>query len=125
MSTPGPIAPLTELAKKYTHPTGPKHTEIARTGKSGLTPLSTPISPSPAEQARYEELDLYQRDRFKAFSTKDLVDIDAFARTSFEKVYYDDNPINKLFARNKWSPENDNSVPCYLLPGGLGGYWQV
>jgi len=31
---------LTALAQKYTHPTGPEHTIIANTGKSGLTPIA-------------------------------------------------------------------------------------
>lgn len=124
-SLTGRTVPLTDLARKYTHPTGSEHIGIAGTGKSRLTPLPTPISPTETERARYEELDLYQRVRFQELSTQDLVDLNAFAPTSTAQVTFDDNPINALFAQNKWDVDNYNSVPFFLLPRGLGGYWQV
>ena len=72
--------PLTELAKKYSHPTGPDHKIIAGTGKSGLTPLP-PRSPlaSKVEKKRRENLERYQRKRCHGFTVTQLVQMEAFA----------------------------------------------
>lgn len=51
---------LTELAQKYTHPTGPRDAPIATIYplKSGLTPVLLPVDPN------FEDIENYQRQLF-------------------------------------------------------------
>ncbi|CZR51320.1 uncharacterized protein PAC_01195 [Phialocephala subalpina] len=118
---------LTTLADKYTHPVGEDHKEIAGTGKSGMTPSSSPIFPTGYQQRRYEALDAYQRRRFEAFSTREIEDVEAFAPlfpTTSLLFTVPTNQINPLFELNKWNVGNPNSVPLFRMPGQAGGYWQ-
>lgn len=119
---------LTTLAGKYTHPVGTYHKVIAGTGKSGMTPISSPVFPNRNQRRRYEELDAYQRRRFEAFSTKEIEDVEAFAPsfpTDTLPFPIPTNQINPLFGPSKWNVNNPDSVPLFLMHGQAGGYWQV
>jgi hypothetical protein len=118
---------LTSLAKKYTHPTSKNHRVISGTGKSGMTPLGLPLQlPSPRLQRRNEELDTYQRNRFKGFSTQELEDLQAFASSHpLDSVPETTNPVNPPFDHQKWASSKMNSVPFLLLPGSRDRYWEV
>lgn len=131
--------PLTELAEKYTHPTGPLHDAIGFTGKSGLTPVTK-------EQLEFDEngatrLEKYQRRRFRAFTTRELHDMGVFAPTyesredtdgmryvgvdyyaGFDHVLF---PLHPLFYQTKWGRGRPKAVPRFSLPGGKSGLWEV
>lgn len=131
--------PLTKLAEKYTHPTGSLHDVIGFTGKSGLTPVTK-------EQLELDKdgatrLEKYQRRRFRAFTTRELHNMGAFAPTYksredsdgiefFGVDYYAGFdrfllPLHPLFYRTRWGSGRPRAVPRFLLPGGKSGLWEV
>jgi hypothetical protein len=136
---------LTDLAKRYTHPTGRNHATLANTGKSGLTPIppypeNRPL-PSQTERERIAQLEAYQMWRFLGFRIQNLVEMEAFAPSyKSDLALYEqfrqgsaanfkglgaNVPVHPLFSRNKWAKACFKSRPWYLLPGGKSGHWQV
>jgi hypothetical protein len=133
--------PLTELAKKYTHPTGPKHKIIAHTGKSGMSPVYIPLGIQPglsANQRKYIEVfEAYQRGRLHKFSAQQLVDLEAFAPfytsptlDGIEDIGIDfanlqSIPIHPLFAKSRWTSSPYKHIGKYPLGNGRPGYFEV
>jgi hypothetical protein len=137
--------PLTELAERYTHPTGPNHSTIAYTGKSGLTPITpypTNLPFRDREEREYNiQLEAYQLWRFCGFRTQQLDEMEALAPTyrsrftTAEKLKQGRGvnfkglgssvPIHPLYTRDKWETRFRASRPRFLLPGGKSGYWEV
>jgi len=128
-------APLSDLAQRYSHPTGPVSAVLAYTGKSGLTPIPSPSLDPPfrteEEQKYINKLELYQRSRFNGFTIKQIHDLDAFAplfktRKDVDFLSLEANfPIHPLFERDRWSTARSKTHPRVRLPSGGLGYWEV
>lgn len=136
----GPERQLTALAQKYTHPTGEGHEIIARTGKSGLTPVRPPLPYGPfptANQRDYlQELENYQRGRNPGWTLFELVQLEAFAPLynnwlldgmvdggiGFDQLNV---PIHKLFVRTKWDQINWTHKGRVALGNEGPGFWTV
>lgn len=139
--TPKMAQPLTELARKYTHPIGPDHKIIAYTGKSGMSPVHVPLATQPGlsqNQRKYIlVLEAYQRGRFHKFTVQQLVDLEAFAPSYTSKKVDEKEdreidfanlqsiPIHPLFAKSRWKTSIYKHVGKIPLGNGRPGYFEV
>jgi hypothetical protein len=94
---------LTSLAQKYSHPIGTLdytyHRILTSTGKSGLTPISSPLPPPITE----ERLKKYQKRRSYGFSAAELEEIGMMAALGDEQMATElTNPIHPMYVRSQW-----------------------
>jgi hypothetical protein len=133
--------PLTDLGKRYTHPTGPLHDAIGHTGKSGMTPVTE--TQLELETDRANGIEAYQRKRFRSLTMREVHGIGAFAPLHESRPSQDGMrpigvdysagfdyfayayPFHKVFHRRNWSIDKPVALPRWLLPGGKSGYWEV
>lgn len=135
-----PKPPLTQLARKYTHPIGRHHELIARTGKSGLTPIQSVHEngpfPTKNQQGVINDIGNYQKWRALGFTTAELVNLQAFAPEynywildgmpnggiNFDQLNV---PIHNLFARHNWDKHDWKHLGKVPIGNGVPGYWTV
>ena len=119
---------LTSLAQKYGHPIGTldytSHRILTSTGKSGLTPISSPL-PTPITEERLKN---YQKRRFYGFSAAELEEMGTMAALGDEQMVAElTNPIHPMYVRSQWEsladmPRHRGPVP---IRGDEDGYWLV
>jgi len=79
---------LTDLAKKYTHPTGPDHVVISHYEPfmSGLTPLEPGPFASVVDRDVYKDLRDYQIERFRGRQTSSI--FDRSKKLTYHRIYH-------------------------------------
>ncbi|KAN0108634.1 hypothetical protein V8E51_008376 [Hyaloscypha variabilis] len=117
---------LTSLVQKYGHPIGTldytSHRILTSTGKSGLTPISSPL-PTPITEERLKN---YQKRRFYGFSAAKLEEMGMMAALGDEQMVAElTNPIHPMYVRSQWEsladmPRHRGPVP---IRGDEDGYW--
>ena len=132
---------LTELAVRYTHPTGRSHKIIAHTGKSGWSPVNVPLhlraSLSQKQHNYVKALESYQRAASHCFTVQDPVALEAFAPhyESWSLEGREDDgididrlntiPIHQLFSKSKWQKSRLNHIGRIPLGLGRSRYFEV
>jgi hypothetical protein len=139
---------LTEVAQKYTHPTGDRQLELEGIEplKSGLSPLELASFTTIDEYLTYWSLEEYQINRFAGllfalsaplsyvtndlvlgFTTAELVNLEAFApdRKHAVDLTMNNMPIHPMYAQENWVTCSLLHNPGYLIGDGSQGYYEV
>ncbi|KAE8454261.1 hypothetical protein EG329_005186 [Mollisiaceae sp. DMI_Dod_QoI] len=131
------VSQYTELAKKYSHPTGnwlaiADNRVLRNTGKSGLTPL-LPLDvnqllteATERQYARHVELEIYQRRRLIGFTAAEMQTLEALAGLEKSSMNYHLNtPVHPVFERRWWMSQRDLPKHRALIPilGDHDGPW--
>ncbi|KAF8856528.1 hypothetical protein BDZ45DRAFT_790328 [Acephala macrosclerotiorum] len=133
--TTGQLLPpdFTSLGKKCSHPRGifanADHRVLNKTGKSGLTPISSPppeFSDDKLRAKKIRRLENYQKIRLHGYTAAELRDLNALEPLDLEDKHEDlKNPMHPVFDKSQWLTEDILSKHKAAQPilGAYEGFW--